>query len=115
MRFRPERTVVGTAAAVRATPAPTGLRHAVGEGQDALYIEFFKLAGVTLDPNERELLAQLLRMAVVRIDVDRAVEEERPRPGGPACLESPSRLARRSQAPRARLLSSPSRSAAPIP
>jgi hypothetical protein len=32
----------------------------VCEGQDALHVEFFELAGVTLDPNERELLAQFL-------------------------------------------------------
>jgi hypothetical protein len=39
--------------------------------------EFFELIGVTLDPPEREFLAQFLREAVVRLDVDRAVEEER--------------------------------------
>jgi hypothetical protein len=32
---------------------------------------------VTLDPNERELLAQFLRVAIVRLDIDRALEEER--------------------------------------
>jgi hypothetical protein len=32
---------------------------------------------VTLDPPEREFLAQFLRVAVVRLDVDRALEEER--------------------------------------
>jgi hypothetical protein len=32
---------------------------------------------VTVDPRERELLAQLLGVTVVRLDVDRAFEEER--------------------------------------
>ena len=32
---------------------------------------------MTVDPRERELLAQLLGVAVVRVDVDRAFEEER--------------------------------------
>jgi hypothetical protein len=59
------------------TPDPQvrGARqNAFCEGQDALYVEFFELAGVTLDPNERELLAQFLHVAVVRLDVDRAFE-----------------------------------------
>ncbi|HEY9461753.1 MAG TPA: hypothetical protein VIR54_01630 [Vicinamibacterales bacterium] len=32
---------------------------------------------MTVDPSERELLAQFLSVAVVRLDVDRALEEER--------------------------------------
>jgi hypothetical protein len=32
---------------------------------------------VAVDPRERELLAQLLGVAVVRLDIDRALEEER--------------------------------------
>jgi hypothetical protein len=32
---------------------------------------------VTVHPSERELLAQLLGVAVVGVDVDRALEEER--------------------------------------
>ncbi|HVH55568.1 MAG TPA: hypothetical protein VM791_04915 [Vicinamibacterales bacterium] len=32
---------------------------------------------MTVDPGERELLAQLLRVTVVRLDVNRALEEER--------------------------------------
>lgn len=32
---------------------------------------------LTVDPRKRELLAQLLRAAVVRLDVERAPEEER--------------------------------------
>jgi hypothetical protein len=32
---------------------------------------------VTVDPGERELLAQLLRVTIVRLDVNRALEEER--------------------------------------
>jgi len=32
---------------------------------------------VTVDPRERQLLAQLLGMAVVRLDVDRALEQKR--------------------------------------
>jgi len=32
---------------------------------------------VTVDPRECELLAQLLGVAVVRVDVNRALEEER--------------------------------------
>jgi hypothetical protein len=43
----------------------------------AFHVEFFELAGVTVDPSERELLAQFLGVTVVRLDVDRAFEEER--------------------------------------
>jgi hypothetical protein len=32
---------------------------------------------MTVDPRERELLAQLLGVAVVRLDADRALEEKR--------------------------------------
>ena len=32
---------------------------------------------MTIDPRERQLLAQLLGVTVVRLDVDRALEEER--------------------------------------
>ena len=46
------------------------------ERQDALYVEFFELAGMTVDPCERELLAKFLGVAVVRVDVDRALEAE---------------------------------------
>jgi hypothetical protein len=46
------------------------------ERQDAFYVEFIDLAGVPVDPGERELLAQLLGVTVVRLDVDGAVEEE---------------------------------------
>ena len=31
---------------------------------------------MTIDPRERELLAQLLGVTVVRLDIDRALEEE---------------------------------------
>jgi hypothetical protein len=41
------------------------------ERQDAFHVEFFELAGVTVDPRERQLLAQLLGVTVVRLDVDR--------------------------------------------
>jgi hypothetical protein len=47
------------------------------ERQDALHVEFFELAGVTRDPRECELLPQFFSVAVVRLDVDRALEEER--------------------------------------
>jgi hypothetical protein len=58
-------------------PQVRGARqNAFGECQDAFHVEFFELAGVTLDPDERELLAEFLRMAVVGLDVDRAFEEE---------------------------------------
>ena len=46
------------------------------ERQDALYVEFFDLTGVPVNPRERELLAQLLGVTVVGLDVDGAVEEE---------------------------------------
>jgi len=45
--------------------------------QDALHVEFFELAGMTVDPDERELLAQLLGVAVVRLDIDRALDKKR--------------------------------------
>ena len=35
------------------------------ERQDAFHVEFFGLAGVTVDPRERPLLAQRLGVAVV--------------------------------------------------
>jgi hypothetical protein len=66
--------------AVRATPAPTGLpraRWAFCKREDALHIEFLELARVTDNPGEGELLAQLLRLAVVGLDVDGALEPER--------------------------------------
>ena len=44
--------------------------------QDAFYVEFFEQAGVTVDPGERELLAQFLGVTVVRFYVDRAFEQE---------------------------------------
>jgi hypothetical protein len=47
------------------------------ERQDAFHVEFIELAGVTVYPGERELLAQFLGVTVVRLDVDRAFEEER--------------------------------------
>ena len=45
--------------------------------QDAFDVEFFELTDVTVDPDERELLAQFLCVTVVRFDVDRAFEQER--------------------------------------
>jgi hypothetical protein len=51
-------------------------QNAFCEREDAFYVEFFELAGVTVDPRERELLAQLLGVAVVRLDVDRLFKEE---------------------------------------
>jgi hypothetical protein len=51
-------------------------QNAFCERQDAFHVEFFELSGVTVDPRERELLVQLLGMAVVRFDVDRAFEQE---------------------------------------
>ena len=72
-KFRPEKTVVGTVDAARATLAPKvgGTReNAFCERQDALYVEFIELAGVTVDPCERELVAQFLGVAVVGVDVD---------------------------------------------
>jgi len=40
------------------------------------YVEFIELPGVTVDSGERELLAQFLGVAVVGVDIDRALEEE---------------------------------------
>jgi len=70
---------------------------------------------VTVDPGERELLAQFLGKAIVRLDVDRPVEEE--------CLVETVQLpldrfgkpARRSRVPLAQSPSALSRSAARIP
>ena len=45
--------------------------------QNALYVEFFELAGVTVDSSEREFFAQFLGVTVVGLDVDRTFEEER--------------------------------------
>jgi hypothetical protein len=52
-------------------------QNAFCERQDAFYVEFLKLAGVTVDACERELLAEFLGVTVVRVDVDEALEEER--------------------------------------
>jgi hypothetical protein len=64
--------------AVQVHPEICGARqNACCERQDALYVEFIELAGVTVYSSERELLASFLRVPVVRLDVDRAFEEER--------------------------------------
>ncbi len=61
----------------RLHPQVGGARqNAFCERQDAFYVEFIELAGVPVNPGERELLAQLLGVTVVRLDVDGAVEEE---------------------------------------
>ena len=52
-------------------------QNAFCERQDALHVEFFELAGVPVDPRERQLLAEPLGVAVVRLDVNRPLEEER--------------------------------------
>jgi hypothetical protein len=62
------------------TPAPEirgAWQNAFCEGEDALHVEFFELTRVTVDPRERQLLAQLLGVTVVRLDLDQAFEEER--------------------------------------
>jgi hypothetical protein len=51
-------------------------QNAFREGQDAFHVEFFELAGVAVHARESELLAQLFGVAVVRFDVDRALEQE---------------------------------------
>ncbi|SRR5258708_2696369 len=57
---------------------PAGARSAkTGLSANAFHVEFFELAGVSVDPYERELLAQFLSVAIVRVDVDRALEQER--------------------------------------
>ena len=62
----------------RLHPQVCGARqNAFCERQNALYIEFIELPRVTVNPDERELLAQFLRVAVVGVDVDRALEKER--------------------------------------
>jgi hypothetical protein len=74
-RFRLERTVVGTAGAGRESlhPEIRGARqNAFREAQDAFHVEFFELAGVTVDPRKRELLAQFRGMSVVGLDVGTA-------------------------------------------
>lgn len=43
---------------------------ALGKGQDALDVEFLDLGGMAVDAQQRELLAQLLGVAVVDVDVD---------------------------------------------
>jgi hypothetical protein len=42
----------------------------LGERQDALDVEFVELRGVPVHAEQRELLAQLLRVPVVDVDVD---------------------------------------------
>ena len=49
-------------------------QNAFCERQDAFHVEFFELAGVTVDPRKRQPLPQFLGMAVVGLDVDRALE-----------------------------------------
>ena len=45
-------------------------QNAFSERQDALYVEFIELAGVAIDPDERQFLAQFLGVTVVGVDVD---------------------------------------------
>ena len=62
----------------RLHPQVGGARqNAFCERQDALYVEFIELAGVTVHAGERELLAQFLGVAIVGFDVNRPLEEER--------------------------------------
>jgi hypothetical protein len=70
-KFPPEKTVVGTAAAVRVTPAPRDRRRAAGRVLRTLgcpYVEFIELPGVTVHPGERELLPQFHGVSVVGLD-----------------------------------------------
>ena len=47
------------------------------EREDTFYVEFIELAGVPVNPDERELLAQFLGVMGVRVDVERAFEQKR--------------------------------------
>jgi len=51
-------------------------QNAFCERQDAFHVEFIELTRVTVDPRERELPA-ICRRGGRRLDVDRALEEER--------------------------------------
>ena len=100
----------------RLHPQVGGARqNAFCERQDALYVEFIELAGVTVDPGERELLAQFLGVAVVGLDVDRTFEEERLVQTVQLVLNRLRSTLRVRESPRARPLSAPSKSAARIP
>jgi hypothetical protein len=70
---------------------------------------------VTVDPGERELLAQLLRVTIVRLDVNRALEEERLVETVQLVLNRLCSTLGAREFLRARPLSAPSRSAARIP
>jgi hypothetical protein len=62
----------------RLHPQVRGTRqHALCEGQDALYVELFEFAGVLVDLQQRELLAQLVFVTVIRVDVDRLSKQKR--------------------------------------
>ena len=50
---------------------------ALCEAQNALHVELSEFVGVLVDLQERELLAQLVFVAVVRVDVDRLSKKER--------------------------------------
>jgi hypothetical protein len=47
------------------------------ERQDALYVEVLELRAVAIDLNERQFLAQAIAPSFVRLEVDRAREDER--------------------------------------
>ena len=52
-------------------------QHCLRAEEGALHVEFIELGGVLGDPREGEFLAQPLGVPVVRLDVDRALEQER--------------------------------------
>ena len=78
--FRPERTPAAGAAAERATTAPRGSTRSVERvlrTPGCLPRPFPRAPRVAVHLRERELLAQLVAVAVVGVDVDRPLEQER--------------------------------------
>ena len=48
-----------------------------GAPVSTFHVEFFELVRVALDPRERQFLAPFLGVAILGLDVDRALEVER--------------------------------------
>jgi hypothetical protein len=71
---------------LRLYPQVGGARqNAFCERQDAFDVEFFDLAGVTVDPSEREFLAQFLGVALARGRTGRRRSAARSRRVFPEC------------------------------
>lgn len=80
MRLPAGRTAAAGAVVDPERLAPTGPRCAEERAQrtpDAFHVHFFELRGVLVNLEQRHLLAHPVCVAIVSVDVDRALEQER--------------------------------------